>query len=55
MLFLAFDIEVAFLYPWAVHFNRGGWEMMLFLVEFLVLIGVGYVYLFKKGALDWDK
>ena len=55
MLFLAFDIEVAFLYPWAVHFNRGGWEMMLFLVKFLVLIGVGYLYLFKKGALDWDK
>ena len=55
MLFLAFDIEVAFLYPWAVHFNQGGWEMIALLVVFLVLLEVGYLYLYKKGALDWDK
>jgi NADH-quinone oxidoreductase subunit A len=55
MLFLAFDIEVAFLYPWAVHFNQGGWEMIAFLVIFLILLEVGYLYLYKKGALDWDK
>lgn len=55
MLFLAFDIEVAFLYPWAVHFGRGGWEMIALLVVFLVLLEVGYLYLYKKGALDWDK
>jgi NADH-quinone oxidoreductase subunit A len=55
MLFLAFDIEVAFLYPWAVHFGSGGWEMVALLVVFLVLLEVGYLYLYKKGALDWDK
>jgi NADH-quinone oxidoreductase subunit A len=55
MLFLAFDIEVAFLYPWAVHFKHGGWEMVAFLLVFLVLLEVGYIYLYKKGALDWDK
>jgi NADH-quinone oxidoreductase subunit A len=55
MLFLAFDIEVAFLYPWAVHFNRGGWEMIVLLFDFLLLLWVGYLYLYKKGALDWDK
>jgi NADH-quinone oxidoreductase subunit A len=55
MLFLAFDIEVAFLYPWAVHFGNGGWEMVALLVVFLVLLEVGYLYLYKKGALDWDK
>ena len=55
MLFLAFDIEVAFLYPWAIHFGKGGWEMVAYLIVFLVLLEVGYLYLFKKGALDWDK
>ncbi len=55
MLFLAFDIEVAFLYPWAMHFKLGGWGMVGALVVFLVLLEVGYLYLYKKGALDWDK
>jgi NADH-quinone oxidoreductase subunit A len=54
MLFLAFDIEVAFLYPWAYHFKTGGWEMVWLLVVFLVLLEVGYLYLYKKGALDWE-
>ena len=54
MLFLAFDIEVAFLYPWAWWFNHGGWEMVGMLVFFLLLLEVGYVYLYKKGALDWE-
>jgi NADH-quinone oxidoreductase subunit A len=55
MLFLAFDIEVAFLYPWAVQFNKGGWEMVGLLAVFLVLLEVGYLYLYRKGAFDWDK
>ena len=54
MLFLAFDIEVTFLYPWAYQFNTGGWAMVGLLVVFLVLLEVGYVYLYKKGALDWE-
>ena len=55
MLFLAFDIEVAFLYPWALQFNAGGWGMVGVLAVFLVMLEVGYLYLYKKGALDWDK
>jgi NADH-quinone oxidoreductase subunit A len=54
MLFLAFDIEVAFLYPWAWWFKRGSWEMVWLLVAFLVLLEVGYLYLYRKGALDWE-
>ncbi len=55
MLFLAFDIEVAFLYPWAIRFKHGGWEMVALLAVFLALLEVGYLYLYKKGALDWDR
>ena len=58
MLFILFDIEAAFLYPWAViyrenaHGPAGGFlfgEMLLF----IVLLGVGYVYVWKKKAFDW--
>ena len=56
MLFLAFDLEVAFLYPWAIWFNKAqGWGVVWLLVVFLVMLEVGYLYLYKKGALDWDK
>ncbi len=55
MLFLAFDVEVAFLYPWALHFSKGGWEMVGLLVAFLGLLEAAYLYLWRKGALDWDK
>ena len=55
MIFLAFDVEVAFLYPWALHYTTGGWEMLWLLVAFLVLLETAYLYLWRKGALDWDK
>jgi NADH-quinone oxidoreductase subunit A len=56
MLFLAFDLEVAFLYPWAIQFSKtSGWSMMWLLLVFLVMLEVGYLYLYKKGALDWDR
>ncbi|MBF0189818.1 MAG: NADH-quinone oxidoreductase subunit A [Magnetococcales bacterium] len=54
ILFVVFDIEAAFLFPWAVAFKQLGWigfvEMMLFLLVLLV----GYAYVWKKGALEWD-
>ncbi len=54
MLFILFDIEAIFLYPWAVMFNQlklfGLMEMFAFL-GFLVL---GYIYLWRRGALEWD-
>ena len=55
MLFLAFDLEVAFLYPWAVRFLKGGWEMFWSFLSFLVLLEAAYIYLYRKGALDWRK
>ncbi len=55
MLFLLFDIEVIFLFPWAVVFR----DLKLFAFwEMLVFIGVilaGYIYVWKKGALEWEK
>jgi NADH-quinone oxidoreductase subunit A len=54
MLFVIFDIEVIFLYPWAIVFSKIG---IIGLVEMLVFIGlflVAYVYAWRKGALEWD-
>jgi len=54
MLFVIFDIEVIFLYPWAVVFTKIG---IIGLVEMLIFIGlfvVAYVYAWRKGALEWD-
>ena len=55
MLVLVFDLEVAFLYPWATQFLKGGWDMLVILLVFLVILEAGYLYLIKKGALDWNK
>lgn len=53
MLFIVFDIEIVFMYPWAVQFRQLG---IFGLIEMLVFIGillVGYIHLLKKGALRW--
>ncbi|MCK5573688.1 MAG: NADH-quinone oxidoreductase subunit A [Bacteroidetes bacterium] len=54
MLFIVFDIEIVFMYPWAVKFR----ELGLFgYVEMMIFVGillVGYVYILRKGALKWD-
>jgi len=55
MLFLVFDLEVAFLFPWAVQFADGGWGMVWVLVVFLLMLEAGYLYLYRKGALDWER
>jgi NADH-quinone oxidoreductase subunit A len=54
MLFLIFDIEAVFLYPWAVAFNRIGLYGLLEMVIFIVILLVGYFYAWKKGALEWE-
>jgi len=54
MLFVIFDVEVIFLYPWAIVFSKIG---LIGLVEMLIFIGlflVAYVYAWRKGALEWD-
>jgi NADH-quinone oxidoreductase subunit A len=53
MLFLVFDLEVAFLYPWAAVYGSLGWSVFWFLLIFLFLLEAGYLYLYRKGALDW--
>jgi NADH-quinone oxidoreductase subunit A len=54
ILFVLFDVEVIFFYPWAINFRdmdwRGFWEMLLFMALFLS----GFYYIYKKGALEWD-
>jgi NADH-quinone oxidoreductase subunit A len=55
MLFILFDVEVVFLYPWAVIFKElkmfGFWEMLVYIGVILV----GFFYIWKKGVLDWSK
>ena len=59
MLFILFDIEVVFLYPWAVNFKQmiSDHGAMIFwsMTGFLTLVTVGYVYAIKKGVLDWNR
>ncbi len=54
MLFLVFDIEVVFLYPWAVNFKSLGWFGLIEMFVFIVILLLGYVYILMKGALQWD-
>jgi NADH-quinone oxidoreductase subunit A len=54
VLFILFDIEAVFLYPWAVAFNQLGLYGLIEMALFIVILFVGYVYLLKKRALQWD-
>jgi NADH-quinone oxidoreductase subunit A len=53
MIFLLFDIEVAFLYPWAMALRDLGWAGFMQVLLFIALLLSGYVYVWRKGALDW--
>ena len=54
MLFVVFDIETVFLYPWAVVFKQIGLFGLVEMLLFIVILLVGYFYAWKKGALEWD-
>ena len=54
MLFVIFDIEVIFLYPWAVVFTKVGLIGLLEMLIFIVLFLIAYIYAWRKGALEWD-
>lgn len=54
ILFIIFDLEVAFLFPWAVSFGTLGWFGYFSMMVFLVVLTVGFIYEWKKGALEWD-
>ena len=54
MIFLLFDIEVAFLYPWAIAFRTMGKTGYWQIVTFVLLLVTGYIYVWRKGAFDWS-
>jgi NADH-quinone oxidoreductase subunit A len=54
MLFIVFDIEAIFLYPWAVQLRALGWFGIVEMFTFIAVLFVGLVYIWRKGALDWD-
>ena len=54
ILFILFDLEIAFLFPWAVANDQVGLVGFSTVVVFLVILTVGFIYEWKKGALDWD-
>ena len=54
MIFLLFDIEVAFLYPWAVAFKDLGMMGFVQVLSFFALLTTGYIYVWRKGAFDWS-
>ena len=54
ILFVLFDVEVIFLYPWAVNFKGMSWSGFNDMIIFLALFLVGFYYITKKGAFEWD-
>ncbi len=55
LIFLIFDVEVVFLFPWATVFKGLGWFAFFEMMVFLVILFVGYAYVWRKGDLDWDR
>jgi NADH-quinone oxidoreductase subunit A len=54
MLFIVFDIEIVFLYPWAVSFDQMGSFALVEMVLFIVTVFIAYFYVLRRGGLDWD-
>ena len=54
ILFIVFDLEAAFLFPWAVSLKETGWTGWWAMMVFLVELALGYAYAWKKGALEWE-
>ena len=54
MLFIVFDIEIVFLYPWAVSFDALGIFGLVEMVLFIVTLAVAYAYVWRRGGLEWD-
>jgi NADH-quinone oxidoreductase subunit A len=54
MLFIVFDIEIIFLYPWAVTFNKLGAFGLVEMVTFVITVLIAYAYVWRRGGLEWD-
>ncbi len=55
ILFVLFDVEVIFMYPWAVNFKKLGWFGFTEMLLFVALLMAGFLYIIKKGVLNWDE
>ena len=54
ILFIIFDLEAAFLFPWAVSLEFSGWAGWIGMMVFLTILAIGFAYEWKKGALEWE-
>ena len=54
ILFIIFDLEIAFLFPWAISLGKIGLLGFISMMIFLIILTVGFIYEWKKGALDWE-
>ena len=54
ILFVVFDVEVVFMYPWAVVYRKLGWFGLAEMMLFMAVLGVALLYVWRKGALEWD-
>ena len=54
ILFILFDLEIAFLFPWAIVLQDIGWFGLIAMIVFLGILVVGFIYEWKKGALEWE-
>ena len=54
MMFIVFDIEIVFLYPWAVHFDSLGMFALVEMILFMLTVFVAYAYVWRRGGLSWD-
>jgi len=55
ILFVLFDVEVIFFYPYAVNFKAMGWEGFMAVLAFVSIFLMGFLYVWKRGALEWEK
>ena len=53
LLFILFDVEIIFMFPWAIDFKVLGWFGFVVMVLFILLLAIGFIYAWKKGALEW--
>ncbi|NPA50115.1 MAG: NAD(P)H-quinone oxidoreductase subunit 3 [Epsilonproteobacteria bacterium] len=53
LLFILFDVEIVFMFPWALDFKILGWFGFAEMILFIVLLAIGFIYAWKKGALQW--
>lgn len=54
ILFLIFDLELSFLFPFSISYNTGQFQALIAMLFFLFILTIGFVYEWQKGALDWD-